>query len=98
MWMTLNCREVPKDKSQIVAEKFSHLSDYGKGASAVDTFEIPVLEKSNGCGFRSRDMVLFGYRVFESDYFFRAHNEPAINWKAPRTGPTFMTDQENAGA
>jgi len=33
-------------------------------------------------------MVLFGYRVFESDYFFRAHNEPAINWKHPEPDQT----------
>src|SRR5438093_8902511 len=74
--MYLNSREVTKDDAQIVTKKFSQLLQDRISTSAVDALEIPVLKKSNRCGFRPRGMVLFVDRVFESDYFRSTHIRP----------------------
>src|SRR5438132_13826840 len=74
--MCLNSREVTKDEAQIVTKKFSQLLQDWISTSAVDALEIPVLKKSNRCGFRPRGVVLFGDRVFECDYFRSTHIRP----------------------
>ena len=74
--MCLNSREVTKDDAQIVTKKFSQLLQDRISTSAVDALEIPLLKKSNRCGLRPRGMVLFGDRVFESDYFRSTHIRP----------------------
>src|SRR6267142_5631569 len=74
--MCLNGREVTQDDAQIVTKKFSQLLQDRISTTAVDALEIRVLKKSNWCGLRPRGMVLFGDRVFESDYFRSTHIRP----------------------
>src|SRR2546427_8845898 len=96
MRMSLNRGEMTKDKAQIVAEKFSHLLNDRIGMSAVNALEVPILEKSNGCGFLSRSMVMFGCRIPEFDDFRSTHNHLTclLKYSTAVTSDTRATDAD----
>jgi hypothetical protein len=55
--------EVTKDKAEIIAEKFADTLDDRKEFSAMDALEVSILEKRNGCGFRSGRVIAFRYGI-----------------------------------